>query len=189
MYGGNDLSELVLMLGADVNSGINMALRFNTQGRQKQTILDAVRGVVAQAKKGLDATEKSAQTQNQGNGEKEKFGILAKMDEWKVAFGKRLLKILEEQDAKGIASPPTHLLLGAMRSSTDANDHLRRSIEYFTQLEEDLLSRGAKTWKELHPDEDSVPDEFYHTSFYGYYGGINVSTQGSRRCQGGGRPW
>ena len=77
VYGGNDLSELVLMLGADVNSGINMALRFNTQGRQKQTILDAVHGVVAQAKKGLDATEKSAQTQNQGNGEKEKFGILA----------------------------------------------------------------------------------------------------------------
>ena len=182
----NDLSELVLMLGADVNNGIGTALRFNAQGRQKQTILDAVRGVVAQAKKDLEAMEKSVQTQNQGNGEKEKFGILAKMDGWKGALGKRLLKIMEEQDAKGIANQPTRLLLGAANGSTEANDHLRRSIEYFAQLEEDLLSRGAKTWKELHPDEDSVPGEFYRTGFYGYYGGINVSTPGFTKMSG---PW
>ena len=38
------------MLGADVNNGIAAALQFDIQGRHRQTILDAVRGIIALAR-------------------------------------------------------------------------------------------------------------------------------------------
>ncbi|PIL29519.1 transporter [Ganoderma sinense ZZ0214-1] len=178
----NDLAELVLMLGADVNSGINAALRFGAQGRSKQTILDAVRGIVTQAKKDLEEINKS-QSLNlaQTNGEKVKFQTLENMDGWKGALGKRLLKIMEEADAKGNTNTSVPLFLRSR--SNDGEDHLKRSIEYFTQLEEDLLLRGAKTWKEVHPDEESLPGEFYRTGYYNY-GGMNASAPGFTKMTG-----
>ncbi|KAI1782779.1 ankyrin [Ganoderma leucocontextum] len=174
----NDLAELLLMLGADVNGGIATALRSNAQGRHKQTILDAVRGIAAQGKKDLDEMEKI-----QSSGEKEKFEALATMDGWKGALGKRMLKIMEDGDANRSADTPNRLLLAGTHGSTDEKEHIRRSIEYFTRLEDVLVSRGAKTWKELHPDQESIPDDFYRSGFY-YYGGQNGSSTGFTKMSG-----
>lgn len=168
----NDLSELVLMLGVDVNSPISLGLRFNVLGSHRQTILDAVHGVVTQMKKELDGMEKKSHGEDQGNGEKVEFEMLAEANGWKGVLGKRMLKITEDEDANQKTD------IGVACSSSDDQDDLRRVIEYFMRLEEDLLSRGAKTWKELYPDEIPLPDYFYPTTIYGCYGEMNTSIPG-----------
>ena len=174
------------MLGADVNLGISEALRSNVQGRHRQTILDAVRAIITQGKKDLAEMEKiqiQNQDQDQSNGEEEKFRTLATMDGWKGTLGKHMLKSMEDEGANRSDKTPSRLLLRPRRS-TDSEKHLQRSIAYFAQLEEDLLSRDAKTWKELHPDQESVPDDFYRSGVYNYYSGVNTSAPGFTKLTG-----
>ena len=173
------------MLGADVNSEVGAVLPFNLRN-SKQTILDAVRGVITQAGMDLGQMEK-ARIQSQNNDEKIRFQLLAKIDGWKGTLGKRVLSIMEDDVYENTAaSTSSHLLLGGVRDSTDAEDHLRRSIEYFIQLEKDLVSRGAKTWKELHPDEEPFTIDLCPTGFYGYYGDMKPRVPGFTKMSGSG---
>ena len=158
-----------------MNNPIHVDSRDNTGRSYKQTILEAVHAVVTQMKEDLDRMEKTTQNPNQGNSEKVKLEVLAKMDGWKGALGERILRIMEDEAANqntGIDKSTPRF------GSIDAQNHLRRAIEYFTQLEEVLLCRGAKTWKELRPDAVSLPDDFYRPGFYDYCRGINTSILG-----------
>ena len=87
----NDLAAPLITLGADVNTGINLAYS-RDDARYKLTILDAVRVLLTQTTKELD---KLASDENP-NVEKEMFKALVAMGGWKAARGNRLLRIYEE---------------------------------------------------------------------------------------------
>ncbi|KAI0738301.1 ankyrin [Daedaleopsis nitida] len=150
----SDAIDLLVKVGADFNIGIQNAYTQNTKAPGRKTIIDAVRGMLAVAKKDVENTPKEWDEQSR----KSTYQDLAKLDGWKGAFGKLLLKIVEEAEAdvsldasnmsrrKALGAPTT-----AQRSTAFAN--LQHSVEYLTKVEALLTAQGAKSWKELHPDE------------------------------------
>lgn len=191
-----DAIDLLVKVGADFNIGIHAAYTQNTEAPGRKTIIDAVRGMLTVAKKDIESTPKDSEWDDSEQPCKSTYQELVKLDGWKGAFGKALMRMREESASRSTfhphisgttqTRPPPiveeaeddfismdadnmsgrkHLTTStALREKVFAN--LQHSVEYLTKVEALLTAQGAKSWKELHPDDvtaENHADFFYST--------------------------
>ena len=159
------LVELLFDVGADFNKGIRRAYARFADDRQKKTMLDAAREICDT----LETYIEEMEADEAGKGDKDKFAELAALPRWQGALGARLLKMAEDE----VANPTRQQWLAQRRNTREHSTEtklvrLHRALEWNTRLVTLLEENGAKTWKELHPDEPPSQDQraFFRMNYY-----------------------
>ena len=139
----DDVVDFFIDIGADFNKGIRRAYSRYPNIRAPRTYLDAAReicSVLESSIQELDSKEKAGDS-------KEQYRELATTPGWKGALGAHLLQIAEASEKT--SAPAEH-------SNETRLVRMRRALTWYTKVAKILEENGAKTWKELYPDE--VPD-------------------------------
>ncbi|KAI0708741.1 hypothetical protein C8T65DRAFT_535541, partial [Cerioporus squamosus] len=166
IYNTSDALQLLLDLGADYNIGIRQAYHPIGNQNSKLTFLDAVRGMSATIKKDLTDIRTKADIEN----DMEKFKELAEQPGWQGAHWTEVIKLIREGEGKRADGAP--MLLGHNAGVQEKmKKNLGLSLDFLTKAEELLISRGAKTWKELYPDQPTIddPSEYFRSVAMGYW--------------------
>ncbi len=166
IHNTSDALQLLLNLGADYNIGTRQAYNPFGNASCKLSLLDAVRGMSTVIKKDLTETKSKADVEN----DMDKFKELAKQPGWQGAHWTEVVKIIHESERKRPDGAP--VLLGHNEETQKKQKkNLSLSLDFLTEAEECLVSRGAKTWKELYPDEPTIddPSSYFRSVAMGYY--------------------
>ncbi|KAI0656088.1 ankyrin [Cubamyces menziesii] len=145
----DDVASLLVNIGAEYNIGNRDS---NWDGSQtNMTILDYVRGVIPALREDAATLLSRAEEESDVAG----YRKIAALPGWKGARGQHLLKLAEmKPDYKS-----------SQDEYAERSKKLLEAAEYFQKAEELLVSKGAKTWKELYPDSEvSHPSRLYYQS-------------------------
>lgn len=156
IFGFRDVIDLLVNLGADYNRGIAAAYQNPADSMARKSILDAVRGILVRAKEEI-ADKETKQVKSDAQ---DSFEELAALDGWKGALGKHLLEISKKSEEGAI--------IRANEARRKMIQNLADSVRYLTKVEELLTSHGAKSWKDLHSDDDCEKD---HSLWFNKLGG------------------
>ncbi|KAI0350817.1 ankyrin [Trametes cingulata] len=136
--------ELLVNAGADYNVGIRRSYYEHGGPKWHKTILDYVRSVIPAIERIVDAL--ATRVDDELN--RTKYRGLATSPGWKGARGAQLLRVAELG----------HRYEYLTKQYAEQRERFLRALEYFRKAEELLVSRRAKTWKELYPDSEADPD-------------------------------
>ncbi|KAL7278324.1 hypothetical protein ACG7TL_008300 [Trametes sanguinea] len=134
--------NLLVNIGAEYNIGNRDSNWDNAT--QCVTILDYVRGIIPALQKDAEALVDRADLEL----ERPSFRQLAACPGWKGIRGEYLLKLSE--------ADPRYATLAKQHAEKRAK--VMDAIAYFQEAETLLMSKGAKTWKELYPERDVQAD-------------------------------
>ena len=112
-----------------------------------------MRGLVTAITNNLAQNKPKVELEN----DMDKYAEFSEKPGWMGAHWKGVIQMLRDSESKRADGAP--MQLGSNEEiKKRMENNLRRCLEYFTRAEELLVSRGAKTWRELYPDEPASDD-------------------------------
>ncbi|RPD55207.1 ankyrin [Lentinus tigrinus ALCF2SS1-7] len=163
LYKTSDVLETLLNLGADFNIGMRLAYNSYSNENSRLSLLDAVRGMMTAIKKELSMTISKVEQDN----DMEKFEELAEQSGWMGNHWEEVISILRNSEGKRADGAP--MVLGHNEETQKKmKKNLNLTLDFLTKAEELLVSRGAKTWKELYPDQPTTddPSNYFRTGVF-----------------------
>ncbi|THU93789.1 ankyrin [Dendrothele bispora CBS 962.96] len=142
-----ELVQLVVSLGAVINTGTESSLESYVNSSTRRSILDWVQFGIAVLNKQID--EKKAKDSKKGKNRGQSEQENANLSGWK-AFAAKILRLLLRDNNASIEEWPWR----EEQRRKEEQDHRKRLClkSFFSDVERLLVSKGAKTYNEVYPD-------------------------------------
>ncbi|OBZ73133.1 hypothetical protein A0H81_06697 [Grifola frondosa] len=146
----DDVAELLVALGADINIGTKKAYLSNDK-RHHRSLVEWVRCQLQEVAKQLNELSEEEQEEKDP-----KLRAMSSTPGWKGDLARHILKVRT-----------VHTVTGRY-SDESKKEAMLKSKEYLTKIEALLTANGAKTWDELYPEDKADPNTFPFGGIHNY---------------------